>query len=77
MELVSQNAHGKLLELSQDSTIHDIIHGSQNLEVVTLSFPIYLRYCKIMSGSRDFDQFLLPKIKTPVQLSPDTEQFIY
>ena len=40
MELVSQNAQGKLLAMRQDSIISDIIHGSQNLEVVASShFP--------------------------------------
>ena len=52
MELVSQNAQGKLLALRQDSIIGDIIHGSQNLEVVPFLFLVQLRYCKkqILSG---------------------------
>ena len=42
MELVSQNAHGKLLSLRQDSIIGDIIHGSQNLEVVAFSHFLFV-----------------------------------
>ena len=45
MELVSQNAQGKLLAMRQDSIISDIIHGSQNLEVVASShFPFCPAY---------------------------------
>jgi len=51
MELVSQNGHGKLLALRQDSSIGDIIHGSQNLEEAESLINFFFPKSRLLSSS--------------------------
>merc|ERR1719350_2698758 len=51
MELVSQNAQGKLLALRQDSLIGDIIHGSHNLEEAESLINFFFPKSRLLSSS--------------------------